>query len=527
VKSHPSTVAPRLSDRQLAAVLGAALLAGVAWPLAFVRIPPYQDLLGHLATVTMLEHPGDYPDYVATGFLKTNAALSTWCVFAGRAVGLVTAARLFVLAVLAAAAFVLPRFVLHFRGRGAMVVSSLVAWPMVHNWYVDMGMLNFALSVPLSLVLLILLDRHRAAPSFGRGCAAAAMGLATWYAHAFPVLVVGWIVIVYAASRAGWPARLRAAAALVPPLVPAALLVGVAIVRHMTTAASAGAGATEQTEYAPAVWQLYNLWAHWMYGFTPLSASSIVAAVVLAAIAARRWRDGPPLLGAAPALAVLIAFVACPYVAFNWGYFSSRLVPFVWAVALARLPARVPRPLAVALAASAVLYFAGNGVDMLRLDAEQREFSAGVGAVPERAQVLFLNFSPRLTSRNTWSLATATGIYAVVKHTNAPNTWTNTASQPIMRRTPPARWEDPIVVRRFLDATRTREGYCALDASRGLDPTLCERTWQDEWRAFWEAAAPEYTHVLMWDPTPDAIAQLPAAYAPVFHAGRLWIWGRR
>jgi hypothetical protein len=512
------------SDRRLATLVGVVLLAGVAWPLAFVAVPPYQDLPGHLATVSVLQHLGSYPEYAATGPWKTNAAFTSFCLVAGRAVGLVAAAKLFVLIVLAAGAFVLPRFVLHFGGRRRMLVSSLAAWPMVHNWFVATGMLDFALAIPASLVLLVLLDRNRASPSPARAVAAGTMAVATWYAHAFPVLVVGLMVLAHVVSRARRPEVWRQARVLLMPLVPVGLLLAWSVALHVTTAGAPVAGSTERTEYSSLAWQVYDLWAHWLYGFTPLSASTLVAAGVLVAWTVRRWRRAPVLLGPWPTLAVLAAYLACPSVAFDWGYAGSRFVPFLWIAALVRAPARLPRAVVAALGLSAVAYWVGNGIDMLRLDSEMRELAAGVDAVPDGARVAFLVFSTRLTSRNTWSLATAVGLYAVERHTNAPNLWANNASQALVRTRPPERWEDSVAQRRFLDTARDRRTFCQARASLGLDPALCEAAWKNEWAATWADIHPHATHVLMWDPSDDARAELPPGHTLVFHQGRLWIW---
>ena len=511
------------SDRRLATLVGVVLLAGVAWPLAFVAVPPYQDLPGHLAAVSVLQHLDRYPEYAATGPWKTGAAFTSFCLAASPLIGLVGAAKVFVLFVLSAGALVLPRFVLHFGGRRRMLVASFAAWPMVHNWFVAMGMLDFALAVPCALALVVLLDRYRASPSPARAVAAAAMAVATWYAHAFPLLVVGLVVLAHVASRGGLRAAGRQARALVPPLVPAGLLVAWSVVRHVTTAGAAVAGSTERTEYSSLGWQVYDLWAHWLYGFTPLSASTLVAAGALAVWTVRRWRRAPVLLGPWPTLVLLAAYLACPSVAFDWGYAGSRFVPFLWLAALVRAPARVPRGVVAALGLSAVAYWVGNGIDVLRLDREMRELAAGVDAVPDGARVAFLVFSTRLTSRNTWSLATAAGLYAVERHTNAPNVWANTASQALVRTRPPERWEDSVAQRRFLDVARDRRTFCEARASEGLDPALCEAAWKREWAAYWADVRPHVTHVLLWDPGDDARAELPPGFVPVFHRGRLWI----
>ena len=154
------------TDNHLALLVSAALFVLGAWPLALTEVPPYQDLPNHLAAATVIDNPGRYPEFVFNGFFKTNAALFAWLYVVGKIAGIKLAARLFALLVLAANAFVLPRFVLALTGsRNRMLVASMFVWPMVHNWFVSMGMLDFALSVPLSLGLLLAIDRQRRTPS--------------------------------------------------------------------------------------------------------------------------------------------------------------------------------------------------------------------------------------------------------------------------------------------------------------------------------------------------------------------------
>ena len=117
--------------------------------------------------MTVIQHPDRYPEFVFNGFFKTNSALFTWLLLVGNVVGTTAAARLFVLLVLALGAFAYPRFVLSFARPRRMVVSAFFAWPMVHNWFVSMGMLDFALSVPLATLLLVLLNAQRQAPDHG------------------------------------------------------------------------------------------------------------------------------------------------------------------------------------------------------------------------------------------------------------------------------------------------------------------------------------------------------------------------
>ena len=150
------------TDGQLVAAVGAVLFLLAAWPLALTEVPPYQDLPNHLAAVTVIQNPEQYPEFVFNGFWKTNTALFAWLCVVGKVAGVKMAARLFALFVLAMNAFTIPRFVLAFtQSRRKMIVATFFAWPMVHNFFVSMGMLDFALGVPLSLALLIHKSLHK------------------------------------------------------------------------------------------------------------------------------------------------------------------------------------------------------------------------------------------------------------------------------------------------------------------------------------------------------------------------------
>jgi hypothetical protein len=84
----------------------------------------------------------------------------------------------------------------------------LFVWPLVHGFFVSMGMLNFAFAFPLSLILLTVLDRQREQTTVARGLGDAALAGALWYAHPFPLAVVGGLVALHAlggvCSSAEW-----------------------------------------------------------------------------------------------------------------------------------------------------------------------------------------------------------------------------------------------------------------------------------------------------------------------------------
>jgi len=221
----------RLSDQRLSLAIGAVLFALSAWPLALVELPPLQDLPNHLAAVTIISNPEHYPEFVANGFLKTNAALFGWLCLVGKVVGVNAAARLFALLVLGLNAVVLPQFILHFTNRRRLMVASFFIWPAVHNWFVSMGMLDFALGVPLSLLLLILADRQRLAETWKvrlvNGALMSALSLATWYAHVFTLMVAFMLLFIHAMERRSWRERALETLRIFTPVLPAILLTAV------------------------------------------------------------------------------------------------------------------------------------------------------------------------------------------------------------------------------------------------------------------------------------------------------------
>ena len=521
----------RLGDRPLSLLIGVGLFVAVAWPLCFLRIPPYQDLPGHLAAVTILANPDKYPEFVPTGFLKPNSFLFLWTLVLGRSFGFVAAAKAFAIGVLAANALVLPRFVLHFTDRKRMLLATPLLVPMVHNWFVSMGMLNFAASVPMALLLLMALDERLAAPASLRVRAtvkASLLALLCWYLHPFPVMVVGLMVTAAAgaelAESAGKPLRERftLARATLPALAPAAALGAFVFALHVAAAAPR----METPIFSSLQWALYNLWSQWMYGFTELTAVSLLPAVVLAVAAAMRWREGRALLGPAPLVVLLLAYLLGPYVAFDSNYITPRLIPFLWAAALVRLPARLPRPLVGALGAAAVVYLAGMPIDLFRLSRELDDFAAGTPAVPDRARLLTLNFNARVTSKNTFSLGTAWGLYVVERHTSALDAWANVPSMPIMLRTPLPHHLEPMTRLRFVATARTREVFCADRHSKRMVTNNCEETWRDEWDLFWREALPTFDYLLLWDPPAEVLETVPPTFKESFVQGRLRILAR-
>ncbi len=525
----------RATDVQLALLVSAVLFLVAAWPLALVDVPPFQDLPNHLAAVTVIEHPERYPEFVFNGYLKTNSVLFTWLLFVGRAVGLKVAARAFVLLVLAVGALALPRFVLTFGGRRKMVVAAFFAWPMVHNWFVSTGMLDFALSVPLSMLLLTQLHEQRGRPSAGRAAGIGALAILIWHAHVFPLLVVFLLVALQAVvdavhlrrqppeAVAGFRAAFLRQGV---PLLPAAGLVAWSLSIHLAETSGPMTGYVMFRSLLPP-WELfYNMWAEWFYGFTWLEIGTLVPCLGMGLWAIYRWRDDVPFFGPVPLLALAALYFFSPYVATNWFHVNSRFVPFLWLAALLRLPDRMPRRFFAVLAACALSYSLGMGVDYVRLRAEWTRFDAGMGVVPEGSRLLPLVFRSKETSENTRNLLHAWGFYVVEKMTSAPLLFAHSRSFPVMYRDPPESRFNHLVLENFAPIMGKPDWICGMLRTGGVVVDDCNQFWRDRWAEFWRSAVPDFDHVLMWDPPREVLALVPSAYKIVFQRDELVIFER-
>src|SRR5271154_3099776 len=155
----------RLGDRQLATPIGALLFVVAGWPVLFLRVAPYQDLPDHLATLCVLLDPGRYPEFVSNGWLKSNTLMFGLLLLFSKLGGPIAAGRALCVLVLGSTAMALPHFVLELTDRRRLLVASLFMLPMVHGWFVLMGMLAFALALPLGLYAIMLLCRQGASPT--------------------------------------------------------------------------------------------------------------------------------------------------------------------------------------------------------------------------------------------------------------------------------------------------------------------------------------------------------------------------
>jgi hypothetical protein len=520
----------RWTDGQLALLLSALLFVLAAWPMLLVDVPPLQDLPNHLAAITVIQNPDQYPELVYNGLLKTNSALFTWLLLVGRVVGTPLAAKLFCVLVLALGAIAYPRFVLSFGGRRRMVLSTLFAWPMVHNWFVSMGMLDFAFSVPVATLLLVLLNAQRERPTLLRGAGIAVLGVVTWHAHVFPLLAVHMLALLHVLTRRSWSARWEQARRLVVPLLPSTALVLGSLWVHFTEPVGAMSGYVNLGKSLP-VWELfYNLWAEWFYGFTWLTILTVVPCIAMGLWALYRFRDDVPFFGPLAFAAIIALYLFLPYVATNWFHVNSRIIPFFWLAALVRLPERLPRrarALVPVLGVGALTYTAGMGVDYVRLTREWTRFTAGMSAVPEGSRLLPLVFRCKQVSENTCNLLHGWGFYVTQKHTSAPLLFAHSRSFPVMYREAPPVQFNHLVLESFARSMGSPGWMCGILRSGGIAIDDCDAAWRDRWAELWTATEAQFDHVLLWAAPPEVLALVPSSFHVTFQRDELTILERR
>ncbi|HXT96574.1 MAG TPA: hypothetical protein VN853_09750 [Polyangia bacterium] len=512
-----------LSDLRLTLLAAAALFSLSAWPLLLVPLPPLQDLPNHLATAHIVAHPDLFPEFTFNGLFKSNALLTLWFVAFGK-YGLFGAARAFVALLLAVTALALPAFVLRFAGRRALPVAMLFGWPLGHSFSVSMGFLNFAFAFALALLLLVAVDRQRARPGLARGAGVALLAGAVWYAHPFPLAVAGALVALFAATRPTWRERIGTAVSLLAPLAPAGLLTLLAAQHHLVKSAHSTAASAAFLYLNP--WEnLEHLWLDVSGALTTWGGVTAVPALLLPVFAWRQRNVERPFFSKAALVCLGFAYVALPTMLSNWNYLNCRLVPFIWAGLLLRLPERLPRPVTAALAASALVFSAALGVDYARLDRDRAAFTAGIDAVPEHATLLPLMFKRSKTSTFTASLTHAWGYYTVAKDASGPLVFGVERTYPITYRDFPPGKLIPPALDRFAERNGTPADVCKRLGSTPTDPA-CRAAWQDLWSGFWREAEPRFSHLLTWAMPTDARALIPPRYHRVFSAAELEIYAR-
>jgi hypothetical protein len=509
------------SDQRLAVVIGAGLFVVAGWPLLALRVPPYQDLPDHLATVCVLLDPTRYPDFVTNGWFKTNSVFIGLLYLISKAIGVIPAGRVVSALVVGAMSFTLPQFVLAFTDRRRLLIASLVMAPIAHSWFVLMGMLGFALALPLGLWVLVLLARQSAQATVKRAITLAALGVLLWLAHATVLLLVALLALIEVAVRPGPRGRAASGLSLLGPLLPAALLAVTSIAYHPMEAHAGSWGRLDEPAFQNNFLAVYSLWAQEFFGLSPLSAAGLVPAVFLAFMAARSVRAPIPMFSVCALVALGAIYLFAPHTLPGFGYVRERAIPFLWAWALVRVPAQLSRRGVAILAIASLGWSVGLAADLFRAEADLDDFTAAAPQVPERARLLTLNFEPRVSSRNTWSLLHASGMYTVLRGVKPQDLWADSPSMPIRYIHAPSYIEDPVTIRLFLGAARSPTAYCERLRHSGLPDIDCAAGWSRVWGTFWQDVQSRYDYVLLWGAPAEVMARIPASYETQMDRGRL------
>jgi hypothetical protein len=509
-----------------------------AAPLLLGTPPPFQDLPNHLASAYIAEHLQDYPGIEVNGYLRSNSALALGLHLLGGPLGLIAAARLCVALVLAATAASLAWLGWSVGGPARIASIALLGWPLVHHFFVSMGLLNFSLGLAGAWAALALAHRRiragsapgaEATPSGRRWLERVALvvvSLAAWYAHPFPIAVAAGLVALQALQGeppGRWPLRSVRAVA---PFLPALLLSVGTAATHLVKPAERPVLQGNPLHFDPPLDSLKYLWMHGPVAFSWLEASTLLPVLVLAVLAWRERRRSVPFFGW-PAMALLVlGFFCLPTSGSNWALFNARFIPFIWVGLLLRAPPTLPRPLQLVLPVAALAYGGGLWADYVRLERERRQFCAAMPAVPEHASLLPLVFDPHGSASFTEPLRHAWGYYVLERATTAPLLFAVERSYPLIYRT----WPPPELIPPAIDdlAGVLRSPASACKAA-GLDPRdepRCLALWRERWRQFWTLATPAFDHVLTWGARSDFPSVLPPEYAPVLVQGRLVLYAR-
>jgi hypothetical protein len=385
-----------------------------------------------------------------------------------------------------------------------------------------MGMLGFALAFPLALGLLVHLARQAARPTWARTALLTLAALLLWYTHAVFLLLVALLAGVEALVRPGSPReKARQAAWLVGPLAPALALTAMTMLAHAGTTHDPRFGRVADVFYQDNFSAVYDLWAHWQLGMSPLSAAGLVTAVVLAFFALKGARAPVPLFSPWAAAVLFALYWFLPHMLPGFGYVGERVLPLLWAWALVRVPARVPGWLGGLLVASSALWAVGTACDLFRAEHDLDEFTSAAPDVPEGARLLTLDFASRVSTTNTWSLLHASGMFTVLRGAHPQDVWADSPTMALRHAEPPSLVEDPVRIRDLLAAARTPDVYCASLVRAGLPDYGCASRYRSMWRGVWEEIAARYDDVVLWGAPPEFLETVPPSFAARAERGKV------
>jgi hypothetical protein len=395
-----------------------------------------------------------------------------------------------------------------------------------------MGMLNFSFSFGLCLWILGLLVMQRARWNHLRAGSIFVLCVLAWIAHSFPLLMLVGIAVadlVYARLRD--ISAVRPAWRVVFSLAPAALLVALGFLLAPTiNGAGAHLAGLTKTEWKGLPQLFWMALRNYVLGSSYWGLAALLPALILLVVVALRGRKQSPQLLSTGTLVVLsVGYVCLPtFMLPTWAYLNTRFLPFLWLALLVRVPETLSRKLVALIVCAGIAGSAGNGLAMLRMDADLTEFRSGLPFVPRGARLLPLLFSVQSPSDTIEPIMHAWGHYAIERETSADLLWASRSVDAVQYRVlPPPRFHHE-VIQNMPRNMRSAEEWCeTLLSEASTVPEDCGLAWAEAWHSYLTSAEKRYTHVLVWDAPKPALALIEQHFSVVHQQGRLVIGLRK
>jgi hypothetical protein len=476
---------------QRGTALSWGLFAMAASTLLFAKALPYQDLPNHLASLSVLEHLDTYPEFIGTGLFKTNSAIFA-LLRVVRALGLdwTNASKVAACLVFGMSATSFCRLLVRLASRQTLIAAAPFLLPLVHGWFLEMGMLDYALAIPLVCECILATETLLHSNSYRALGLTLVFSLLAYYAHVFALCIFVMLALFECWRRTDAPGFRKTCFSV----GLAALLCACTLAAHLLEGRHGAA--FHYRAFLPPWENVYNAWAECAAGYTRLGVSSVLIAIPLLVVLRQRtfttpWFRAPALL----ALALFTFFG--PYIVTAWFYVANRFAPFFWLAVLVNLRVSWPKWSYPLWLASTAAFWIGLCVDTRRLSREHERLRVASNAIPEHARLLPLMMQPKGTSEHTRHLLQAWGYYVLDRQTSAPLLFAHSKMFPVVTRAEPPEQRNHLALERIAMHANTVERACAewgpLDGS-------CEKRFAETWQTFWREVAPHFDYVLMQGP---------------------------
>lgn len=323
------------------------LVAAMAIPLLWPRIPPLVDLLGHMGRyrveLDLTTSPTLARFYDFHWILAGNLGVDLLILPLGRVLGLEPAVKLIAIAipVLGAIGLLWTAREVH----GGLPPTAAAALPFLWGFPFAYGFINFSLAMSLALCAFALWLRLAKRPaSVWNALLFAVVALLLWLCHAY-----GWAVFVVLVIGSEWPehwtaGRLRTTLLKVAPIgVPLLMM----LIWRGTAPPAPPEGWFNLSQKL--AWIVSTLRDRWK--LAEMLMVGVAVAMLIVALGRDKLRFERKL--AIPAMMLAACFLILPEQLLGSHYSDARLVPYVFALAfIAIKPVRLP-----AMAIAALLLF--------------------------------------------------------------------------------------------------------------------------------------------------------------------------